>query len=207
MSACSSHLSSIQLLPHLHDNSSWIETGWKEKGGKDGWKVEKVEEKLKPWLFSPLPPSLHLQFRRRPPTPSKYKCESRFRISGNIALTSIYHYVAILASSWMDLFIASTPTNGQSSSPCFLPPQEQAWPLFRESLGCLREDLSLNNMVTRFRFRACNFMPTRTVKLFYLYDGDSTTRGDAQSPFRSQIQKNYIYGNVTLNSIKLDNTL
>ena len=101
MSACSSHLSSIQLLPHLHDNSSWME-GKRTflKGGKDGrkggWKVEKVEEKLKPWLFSPLPPSLHLQFRRRPPTPSKYKCERRFVISGNIALTSIYHYVAII---------------------------------------------------------------------------------------------------------------
>ena len=64
--------------------------------------MEKVEEKLKPWLFSPLPPSLHLQFRRRPPTPSKYKCERRFVISGNIALTSIYHYVAILASSWIN---------------------------------------------------------------------------------------------------------
>ena len=89
--------------------------------------------------------------------------------------------------------IVSTTTNESSSSPCFLPPQEQAWPLFRESLGCLREDLSLNNMVIRFRFRTCYCMSTRKVKLFYLYDGDSTTRGDAQSPFRSQIQKKYFW--------------
>ena len=101
----------------------------------------------------------------------------------------------------------STTTNGQSSSPCFLPPQEQAWPLFRESLGCLREDFSLNNTDTRFRFRSCYCMSTRTA-LLPLWYGDSTTRGDAQSPFRSQIQKFLMAMLLSIvSSWILDNTL
>ena len=169
-----------------------MEAGWKEKDGKDGRKrwVEGGKGGRKVDCSHPSLPVFISNFEGDPPHLQNIKREQVRAGSESQVILLSPRYI-ILLPFWHHLewiFSSYKP-----SSPCFLPPQEQAWPLFRESLGCLREDLSLNNTDTRFRFRECNFMSTRTVKLFYLYDGDSTTRGDAQSPFRSQIQKKYLW--------------